>query len=303
MDKRIKIILILSLLSPFIGEMVSGSSPPLEFFNPVAFLILWGLYGGGVIIVRELWVKWGGGYDRLMLLGLVYGIIEEGLAVKSFFDPGWQDLGKLAVYGRFLGVNFVWSVWLSIFHAVFSITIPILLIQVLYSDYKNRRLITNKGLKIVSLFFILTCILIFFFLNPYNPPPIQYLLCALLVFYLIKKAKGKIKKINVPNLSNKRPILLGILFTAAMFILFFIVPETPIPWIIPCIVSIIMILQLYQKMTDYSQKQTTGLIIGLLAPFLLFFDIILEKNGVTGMSLVGIITFILLIWFYRQLAR
>ncbi|MCW4033111.1 MAG: hypothetical protein NWF08_06930 [Candidatus Bathyarchaeota archaeon] len=300
MDKRIKIILILSLLSPFIGEMVSGSSPPLEFFNPVVFLILWGLYGGGVIIVRELWVKWGRGYSRLMLLGLVYGIIEEGLAVKSFFDPEWQDLGKLAVYGRFLGVNFVWSVWLSIFHAVFSITIPILLIQTLYSDYKNKKLISNKGFKIVSLAFILTCILIFFFLNPYLPPPIQYLLCALLAFYLIKKAKGKIKKIQIPNLPIKRPVLRGIFFTATMFILFFIVPETPIPWIIPCIVSIILFLQLYQKLNDYTKKQIIELVICLLVPFLLFFNIVLEINGITGMSLVGTITFISLIWLYKQ---
>jgi hypothetical protein len=301
MDKRIKIILILSILSPFIGEMVSGSSPPLEFFNPVAFLFLWGLYGGGVIIVRELWVTWGRRYSRLMMLGLVYGIIEEGLAVKSFFDPEWQDLGKLAVYGRFLGVNFVWSVWLSIFHAVFSITIPILLIQSLYSDYKNKRLISNKGLKIVSLIFILTCVLIFFFLNSYPPPPIQYLLCALLVFYLIKKAKGKIKKIQIPDLPIKRPILLGIIFTTTMFILFFIIPGTSIPWIIPCIVSIILLLQLYQKLNDYTKKQIMGLGIGLLAPFLLFFNIVLEINGITGMSLVGTITFISLIWLYKQI--
>ena len=61
--------------------MVSGSSPPLGFFNPVVFLFLWGLYGGGEIIAREIWVKWGRGYGRLMLLGLVYGIISEGLTV------------------------------------------------------------------------------------------------------------------------------------------------------------------------------------------------------------------------------
>jgi len=133
MDKRIKILLILSLLSPFVGEMVSGSSPPLEFFNPVAFLFLWGLYEGGVIIVRELWVKWGRGYSRLMLLGLVYGIIEEGLAVKSFFDPEWQDLGKLAVYGRLLGINFVWSVWLSIFHAARALSLQLELFKQLFT--------------------------------------------------------------------------------------------------------------------------------------------------------------------------
>jgi len=88
----------LSILSPVFGELVSGSSPPLEFFNPLVFVFLWGLYGCGVLLMRELWVRWGKGYMRLMVLGVVYGIIEEGLAIKSFFDPNWMDLGVYATY-------------------------------------------------------------------------------------------------------------------------------------------------------------------------------------------------------------
>lgn len=33
----------------------------------------------------------------------LYNILEEGLMVKSFFDPSWLDLGVLGVYGGWGG--------------------------------------------------------------------------------------------------------------------------------------------------------------------------------------------------------
>ena len=296
-------LLLLSLLSPFIGEMVSGSSPPLEYFNPIGFLILWGFYGGGVIIMRELVVKWGGDYNRLMLLGLTYGIIEEGLVVKTFFDPEWVDLGSLAVYGRYLGVNLVWAVWLSIFHSVFSITIPILLIHSLYPNFKNECFLSRSGLKKVILIFLLTSVFIFFLLNPYDPPLLQYALTGLVTFLLIKKAKDGITiRIWTPNFLRNHQVFSGACFTLTMFVLFFIMPEINVPWIVPCVIAVFTIVILYQLMYGYSRQHIMALIIGLLLPFLLFFDIILEINGVLGMSAVGILTFILLLWKYRKMS-
>src|SRR5437016_3671160 len=46
-------LLALILLSPVIAEMLSGSSPPLEWLNPVAALLLIWLYGSGVLVMRE----------------------------------------------------------------------------------------------------------------------------------------------------------------------------------------------------------------------------------------------------------
>ncbi len=79
--------LVLFLLSPAIAELLSGSAPPLEFFNPLGFVILASLYGSGAILARELALRWRKGYLSLLLLGAAYGVIEEGLIVKSFFDP------------------------------------------------------------------------------------------------------------------------------------------------------------------------------------------------------------------------
>lgn len=138
--KKLKVppALTLFLLSPVIGELLSGSSPPLEFFNPIAFLFMASLYGSGAIVVRELKLRWKKGFKALLLLGAAYGILEEGLLVKSFFDPKWMGLGILGSFGRWAEVNWVWAEMLTVYHAVFSITIPIVLVELAYAERKEE---------------------------------------------------------------------------------------------------------------------------------------------------------------------
>ncbi|NTV37264.1 MAG: hypothetical protein HGA53_09950, partial [Anaerolineaceae bacterium] len=115
---------VLFFLAPAIGELLSSSSPPAEFFNLFNIVLLGLLYGGGAILIRELVFRYKKGWVSMLLFGAAYGIIEEGWMVKSFFDPGWVDIGMLGSYGRAWGVNWVWTVELIIFHTVFSICIP-----------------------------------------------------------------------------------------------------------------------------------------------------------------------------------
>jgi len=51
--KRIPPAFVLFFLAPAIGELLSGSAPPVEFFNPFALVILPALYGSGAVLVRE----------------------------------------------------------------------------------------------------------------------------------------------------------------------------------------------------------------------------------------------------------
>ena len=103
--KRILPAVVLFFLAPAIAELLSGSVPPVEFFNPFGFVLLTTLYGSGAILARELTIRWHKGWFGLFALGAAYGIIEEGLMVKSFFDPNWVDIGILGSYGRWAGVN------------------------------------------------------------------------------------------------------------------------------------------------------------------------------------------------------
>ena len=141
-----RLILYLVLLAALLPETITGSTPPQAWLNPIqALLNLW-LYGTGVLVVREVALRWKTGWPGTLLLGAAYGIVEEGLAVTTFFNPTLPQLGTLAWYGRDFGVNWLWAVWLSTFHAVVSIAIPIFLMEWHWPALKGHSLLSDRGL-------------------------------------------------------------------------------------------------------------------------------------------------------------
>lgn len=135
---------ILFLLAPLVGELLSSSSPFPGFL--AAWLPLAVLYGSGALLIREARVRWSLGWPAVFLLGAAYGIVEEGIVVRSFFDPRWGDLGLLAEYGRAGGVNWTWSHLLTLFHSAMSIAAPILAVELAFPDRRNESWIGRRGL-------------------------------------------------------------------------------------------------------------------------------------------------------------
>jgi len=171
--------LALLLLAPAMGELLSGSAPPAEFFQPFGFTIMVALYGCGALVCRELKVRWRKGVGTLVLLGCGYGVLEEALMVASFYNPSWMDLGALAGFGRALGVNWVWAVELTIYHALFSVVTPVLLVELAYPSRKSEPWLTDGRLKIVVTVLLLDVVAGFFLFGSmlgFWPPAAQYLL-------------------------------------------------------------------------------------------------------------------------------
>jgi hypothetical protein len=191
-------------LSPAIGELLSGSAPPVEFFNPFGLIILPALYGSGALLVRELTLRWEKRWPTILVLGLAYGIIEEGLMVKSFFDPNWVDLGLLGVYGRWAGVNWVWSISLMIYHAVISIAIPILLVELLYPERRDEPWLGKRGRVGLSVLLAMTVAFGFLALTTYHPPFLTYTLAIILTVILAWIARRLPRKFhwNTPGKPN-----------------------------------------------------------------------------------------------------
>lgn len=92
-------------------------------------------------------IRWKKGTVSLLLLGAAYGILEEGILVASFFNPVWPDVGVLGVFGRWLEVNWVWAVKLTIYHAIVSFTIPIMLVELAYPGWKCISWVSSRALK------------------------------------------------------------------------------------------------------------------------------------------------------------
>lgn len=126
-------------LAPAVGEILSGSTPLVVFLlapGIAAFEVA--LYGFGALIVRELVVSWKRGWTSVLVLGAAYGLIEEGVVLKAVFDPGWPGAAALGSYGRLGGVGWVWLVQVDLFHAVVSIALPILLVELIFPQLRGH---------------------------------------------------------------------------------------------------------------------------------------------------------------------
>ncbi len=156
---RVHPIVLLLLLTPGIPEYLSTSSPLSNIilnpiFFPIQLALNLGLYGLGVLLIREAVLRWRKGWITMILLGAAYAIFEEGFALRTMFTSSTgQPVGDLAVYGRWMGINWVWSAGLLIVHIVFSISLPIMLFGLTFPDLKSKSLVSKR--QIVALLFIL----------------------------------------------------------------------------------------------------------------------------------------------------
>lgn len=152
-------ILLLLLLTPGIPEYLSTSSSlrGLLIAPPIFFLFLalnLGLYGPGVLLIREAMIRWRKGWASVIALGAAYGILEEGIALSTLSNPHAGPVGALGFYGHWAGVSWVWTVGVLMVHIVFSIALPILLLGLALPETRGRSLVSRKG--IYTLFGVLS---------------------------------------------------------------------------------------------------------------------------------------------------
>jgi len=311
-----KPVLSLLILSPAIAELLSGSAPPSEFFNPLGFLFLVLFYGCGSVLIREIVKRWDKDIPSIILLGAAYGVWEEGVVVKSFFDPNWVDLGILGVYGRWLDVNWVWAFSLTIYHSIFSITIPIVLVELIFDEHSSSTWLGRKSLLLFSALFILTSILLNAFLTAYQPYFWQYALCFFLIFVLIfssyKAPKTfSIGKLNPP--SRKKLLFFGFTWTFSFFIIYWFTPyllQSPLITIEIGILQIFLTIY-YLSRFDWNNADKNhflALIFGLLSLFMLLAPIQELDNpnrpdDTTGMSIVGVLFLIFFLFLWKRFNR
>jgi len=225
-------VVMLVVLAPVMGELLSGSAPPAEYFQPMTFTLLTLLYGMGALVIRETVRRWGGGWLAILLLGFAYGIFEEGIVVHSFFDPTWMDLGLLATYGRWLGINWVWTIALTIFHGVVSISIPISLTEMFFPQYSDTPWLRRRGYIAAIVLFFLNTILAPLFVQQYSI--LGYIASAVamvILFLAARKVSGREGKASdLINLNQGKIIIFGFLLMAALIAGMWILPALSIPW-------------------------------------------------------------------------
>jgi hypothetical protein len=282
-------ILFLLLLTPGIPEYLSASSQlTLLVFNPFAFFVFLAanvaLYGSGVILIREAMIRWKKGWASVFLLGAAYGILEEGIDLWTLFYSKANPVGNLGYYGHWLGVNWVWTIGLLIFHSVYSIGLPIFLFGLVFPELKSKNLVSGGRFLTVFGCLILDSIFLYAFVSgaysPYSPGG-GLILFSLLIITILVIAARKLPS-DFLKMRAGQPAWGPLKFAVAGALLF---PATlvtggiaaganvppEIPFLIDIILAMFILRRAYRAMgTTRNQEQKVALGIGLLVPVAVF---------------------------------
>ena len=152
-------ILLLFLTAPFIGEMFGAALRFSNLDELVRVFAIVTFYGAGVLLIREVVRRWSLGWAAIICLGLAYGLIEEALTLQTIFHP--SGTGSEVLYGRIWGTNYLWAVLVTIYHAVWSVIIPIALLEFFFPKEKTRPWLTIRETWLMGGLF--TCAAVLFF--------------------------------------------------------------------------------------------------------------------------------------------
>ena len=158
MTRRIAPAFVLVFLAPFVGEVLLGNTP-LRLI--LGYLIVLPMYGFGALFIRELSRRSGRGWPTILILGVAYGVAEEGLADMSLFNPNFLGLHLLS-YGNLFGIGWPWWFFVLTLHAVWSIGVSIALAEALFARRGEYPWLGRKGLVISGVVFVLGLVLVHF---------------------------------------------------------------------------------------------------------------------------------------------
>jgi hypothetical protein len=167
-------------------------------------------------------LRWRKRWGAVVLLGGAYAVGEEGFGAKTMVDPTGSNIGN-QLYSHWMGVNWVSLAALTLFHAAFSIAVPLLLVELLFPQAKGRRLLGNKGLVIAAVVFVLAIYLVS--LGDPFVPPLQttvflasYASSFIAAAYLIPRSSLTARG-ELPDGRERNFILLGIGFMGGFFLI------------------------------------------------------------------------------------
>lgn len=145
--------IILFFLAPIFAEYLIGI---LSISEIGYILFLAPMYGGGALLIREVTRRSGRGIVTMLILGVAYGLIEEGLIDQMLFNRFYlTGQNQWNSFIPILGIDGRLTVYVLAMHAIWSTCIPIIIVEALFPKQGIRPWLSKSGLGIVTSIFIL----------------------------------------------------------------------------------------------------------------------------------------------------
>jgi hypothetical protein len=301
--RRHPIVLLLAL-TPGIPEYLSGSSSvaglvvaPAVFF--VFLLLNLGLYGPGVLLIREALVRWKKGWLAVLLLGGAYGLVEEGTALSTLFNPRASVVGGLGTYGHLDGVSWVWAIGVLGVHIVLSIGVPILLFGLALPETRGQRFLAGRRLPLVVAIWIID-LGILVLISHYYPMgwPLQIgavVVAGLLAVAAYRLPAGLLDPTSpTPRFGPRVAFVLGLLYFPVLLIIPAIGSSAGIPAPVTGLVDLaaaagLFLAVRYGMGKSQHEAQMVALAIGVILPIMvvglaaqIFLPIVLVLDVIAG---------------------
>ena len=104
----------------------------------------------------------GKGWPTIFLLAVAYGVVEEGLACQTLFNPSYFGFNLLReAYIPALGMGVWWTLFVLTLHTVWSICVPIAVIESLVPERATTPWLGWPGLAISAVLYVLGSALVF----------------------------------------------------------------------------------------------------------------------------------------------
>jgi hypothetical protein len=320
--------LALIFLSPIVGEMISGSTPPLLFVQPFALIFLPAMYGAWALLTHEVIARRHLGWGNALLLGAAFGVFQEALVVQTWFNyvSPQSPSHDGGTYGLVAGTSLDWALNLTIYHTVVSITVPLMLLAVFFPRRAPLPWLGPRRIVLVTLWMLLLCGALAvnaafkqFASDGYSGPPlIPYLLAA--AFMLLLILLGVFVRIPAPrpNPAKRAPRLwTARLVYCGYMVLFFacsvVLPATGTPVVAAMAIMLLLFASALWRVRSWSacvgwnERHLLSIAIGVILYFTFIWgplvEFILHLPARTGMTLVNLLIVAALLIFDQRLKR
>ena len=175
--------LLLFIAAPIVAEL--GISTPIR--NAWLILLRLPMYGGGTVHIRELVARTGRGWPSVIILGLAYELVEDGIGLQAVTSPRLYHAADWG--GRLLGVNLPYWEINTIYHVIFTIAIPIAIVSLISPADRHRPYLGRPGLVVFALVFVIGVALVRISVPPLEDPgyraPSGFLLGVVLLIMVL----------------------------------------------------------------------------------------------------------------------
>jgi hypothetical protein len=261
-----------------------------------------------VLIIRELCVRYNLGIPSLLLLGLVYGIYNEGFLSHTLMSTTAVPITAFNGLPLFLDTNVAFMVTIITAHALQAVLYPIIALRVMLPNVHDVPWLPKRALWFLCCFIVGVGSLTFFANNPTHGAgtlPGYFFLMSLSALLVLGAFKLRQHNLEVPENPNVLPKIL----TGGMFTLMLILPALAAGVVKSVTLAVLVwfLVTAWQyrfvsRTYGFSEQALLRLGIGHLATGMLLsipLIVVMKHPQILELSLGYALVGISLVWFYR----